>query len=180
MSTNRNILQKISNQELENYVLPDSKSVPEDIIAYDILQSRGWKFSHKETKRIDQILAEKKRTEAAVHPMYIKAANILYLTGAMAIANIIWTYELFNNLFAILIAVTTLAFIFIMGYLASKGTDWVKYVLLVTLILESIGFPKILSTLQTDPVLAIINILQNIAQAYIIFLLFKVPKVYNP
>jgi hypothetical protein len=92
MSTNRNTLQKMSNQELENYVLPDSKSVPEDIIlAYDILQSRGKKFSYEETERINQILAEKKNTEAAVHPMYIKAANILYLTGAMAIANIIWT-----------------------------------------------------------------------------------------
>lgn len=66
MSTNRNILQKMSNQELENYVLPDSKPVPEDIIlAYDILQSRGRKFSHEETKRINQILAEKKRTQAA-------------------------------------------------------------------------------------------------------------------
>lgn len=106
--------------------------------------------------------------------MYIKAANILYLTGAMA--NIIWTYELFNNLFAILIAVTTLAFIFIMGYLSSKGTDWVKYVLLITLILGSIGFPKILSTLQTDPVLAIINILQSIAQAYAIFYYLKFRK----
>jgi hypothetical protein len=110
--------------------------------------------------------------------MYIKAANILYLTGAMAVANIIWTYELFNNSFAILIGVTTLAFIFIMGYLASKGTDWVKYVLLITLILGFISFPRILSILQTDPVLAIINTLQSIAQAYAIFLLFKVPKVY--
>jgi hypothetical protein len=61
MSTNRNTLQKMSNQELENYVLPDSKSVPEDIIlAYDILQSRGRKFSHEETERINHILAEKK------------------------------------------------------------------------------------------------------------------------
>lgn len=53
MSTNRNILQKISNQELENYVLLDSKPVPEDVIlAYNILQSRGKNSAMKKQKEL--------------------------------------------------------------------------------------------------------------------------------
>jgi hypothetical protein len=178
MSINKNTLQKMSSPELEKYVQPDSKFVPEAIIfAYEILQSRGREFSTEEMVRINSLIStQKTSTKIIIHPNHTKAANVMYLSGALAAAGMIWSYEILNSIIAIFVAVTTLAFIFGMGYLISKGTDWVKYLLLILFVLGLIGLPEIALNIKTNPVQSIIYFVQSVLQAYAIILLFKVPK----
>lgn len=46
MDTKKNVLEKMSSQELEKYINPNSKFVPQAVqYAYEILQSRGRKFT---------------------------------------------------------------------------------------------------------------------------------------
>lgn len=178
MNTNRNILEKMSSDELERYIKPESRFVPEAIkYAYEILESRGRTFSIEEKERINSLISSiKKDTEPIIHPNHAKAANLMYLAGALGIGNIIWSYESFNSGSSIIIAVITLVFIFGMGYLAGKGTDWVKYFLLVSFLIGLLGLPSILINLVHDPVLGILNIVQTILQIWVIVLLFKIPK----
>ena len=77
----------------------------------------------------------------------------------------------------IFIALISLAFVFGIGYLVSKGTEWIKYVLLVILILGLLGFPIVIANLKNEPVVGIINIVQTILQIWALVLLFKIPKL---
>lgn len=178
MSTKKNILEKMSSQELEQYVKPESRFVPESIqYAYEILQSRGRTFSAEEQARIKYATSRTQKQEVYLHPNHTKAANIMYLTGVLGIASMVWTYD--SSQPAVLyigIAVAIFAFIFGMGYLAGKGTEWVKYVLLATFLLGLIGFRTIYTNLLSDPVLGVLNIIQTILQVWTLILLFKVPK----
>ncbi|ASK30257.1 hypothetical protein CEY12_09075 [Chryseobacterium sp. T16E-39] len=177
MSVNKNVLEKMSSQELEKYIKPDTKFVPQAIqYAFEILESRGKEFSPEEIERRNSLLIEKEKTEPTIHANHIKAANLIYLSGALGVANVIWNYETINSGLAIFIAIITISFIFGIGYLAGKGTEWIKYLLMILLILGVVGFPSILITLKIDPVLGIINIIQTILQIWAAVLLFKVPK----
>ncbi|MCT2561479.1 hypothetical protein [Chryseobacterium herbae] len=178
MSTNKNILEKMSTQELEQYVKPESPFVPEAIKhAYEILQSRGKIFSPEEETRINSmVLKTQKEKEIIIHPNHTKAANIMYLSGVLSIASMIWAYEDFKTGLSIFIAVAILAFIFGMGYLAGKGAEWVKFVLLITFLIGLIGLPSIYFNFLSNPVLGVLSILQTILQVWAIVLLFKVPK----
>lgn len=179
MSTKKNILEKMSSQELEQYVKPESRFVSESIqYAYEILQSRGRTFSAEEHARIKSApSAVQKQKEVHLHPNHTKAANIMYLTGVLGIASMIWTYDSLQPVILSLgIAVAIFAFIFGMGYLAGKGKEWVKYVLLITFLLGLMGFRSIYTNLLSDPVLGVVNVLQTILQIWALILLFRVPK----
>ncbi|PQA90001.1 hypothetical protein B0A69_21510 [Chryseobacterium shigense] len=178
MSTNKNTLAKMSTQELEQYVKPESRFVPEAIqYAYEILQSRGKMFSPEEEARINSMVSKmQKEKEVIIHPHHTKAANIMYLSGVLSIATMIWTYEDFKTTLSLLIGVAILAFIFGMGYLAGKGTEWVKLVLLITFLLGLLGLPSIYLSLFTNPVVGILSSIQTILQVWVLVLLFKVKK----
>ncbi|UWX60870.1 hypothetical protein N0B40_01065 [Chryseobacterium oranimense] len=178
MSTNRNILEKMSDQELERYIKPESRFTPDAVkYASEILQSRGRVFSAEEKKWINSsISTTQSRKEIIIHPNHTKAANLMYLSGALSIGNMIWVYESLNSPSSIATAIAILAFIFGMGYLAGKGIDWVKYVLLITFLIGLIGIQSIYFNLLSDPVLGILNIAQTILQIWAIILLFQVPK----
>lgn len=115
-----------------------------------------------------------------IHPYYTKAAHIMYLSGALAIGGIIWTYENLHSGLAVFITAATLAFIFGMAYFAGKGAGWVKYVLMITFALGIFGIPSIFKTFSQDPVLGSLSILQTILQAWSIILLMRVPATKNP
>ncbi|MDQ0067467.1 hypothetical protein [Chryseobacterium lathyri] len=178
MSTNRNILEKMSDQELEQYINPESRFTPEAVkYASEILQSRGRIFSAEEEERISASISSiQNHKEAIIHPNHTKAANLMYLSGALGIGNMIWIYESLNSPSSITGAIATLAFIFGMGYLASKGTDWIKYVLLIIFLIGLIGIQSIYLNLLSDPVLGILSIAQTILQIWTIIVLFQVPK----
>ncbi|MCY0977427.1 hypothetical protein PGH12_00080 [Chryseobacterium wangxinyae] len=62
----RNVLSKLSNKELENYLNPENRFVPEAVqMASEILEERGRVFTEAEKINIQNIIQHKKETEAA-------------------------------------------------------------------------------------------------------------------
>ena len=61
----RNVLSKLSNKELENYLNPENRFVPEAVqMAFKILEERGRVFTEREKINIQNIIQHKKETEA--------------------------------------------------------------------------------------------------------------------
>ncbi len=178
MSVNKKILEEKSNQELEQYIKAGNRFVPEaNIYAYEILKSRGREFTNKETERILSLTNEKQTNEEVViHSNHKKSAELIYLSGALGIGNLIWKYDSLDSGIKIFIAIISVASVFGIGYLVSKGIEWIKYVLLVILILGLFGFPFMIANLKNDIVVGIINILQTVLQIWALVLLFKMSK----
>ena len=178
MNVDKKLLEKKSNQELEKYIEVGNKFVPETkLFAYEILKSRGREFSDEETDRIIPLMNENK--ENVIHPNHKKSAELLYLSGALGIANLIWSYETLNSGIKIFIALVSVACVFGIGYLVSKGTEWIKYFLLVILLLGLLGVSFIVANLKNEPVIGTINIIQTILQIWALILLFKIPKSHK-
>lgn len=178
MSVNRRLLEQKSNQELEKYVKTGNRFVPEaSLYAYEILKSRGREFTDEEDQLIKSLINRSNKKEITItHPNHKKSADLIYLSGALGIGNLIWTYQILDSGMKIFIALISLAFVFGIGYLVSKGTEWIKYVLLVILILGLLGFPFIIANIQNKPIFGIINIVQTVLQICALVLLFKIPK----
>jgi len=179
MSVNKRLLEQKSNQELEKYIDIGNRFVPQaNLYAYEILKSRGREFTEEETERIMSLTDENnKSNEIVIHKNHKKSADLIYLSGAFGIGNLILTYETLDNGMKFFIALFSLAFVFGIGYLVGKGTEWIKYVLLVILILGLLGFPFIIANLKNEPVVGIINIVQTVLQIWALVLLFKIPKL---
>lgn len=177
MNTKKNVLEKMSDRELEQYIKPDSKFVPEAIqYAFEILQSRGRTFTNEEKDRINSLVSKVEPNDTIIHPHYTKAAHFIYLSGATGIAGLIWTSEQLNSGLAIFISVAVIAFVFGIGYMIGKGNIVAKYLFIILFAIGLLGMPTIITHLRTDPILATINVLQLILQTWAVVLLLKIPK----
>lgn len=178
MSVNKGVLEKKSDQELVQYILPQSTFVDEaKMYAFDILKSRGYEFSPEEIERNQKLINTKtERKNEIIHPNYKRSAELIYLSGALGIGNVIWQYETLDSGMKIFIFIVSLGFVFGIGYLISKGNEWIKYVLLVLFALGLISIIFVIANLANDPVSGIINITQTILQIWALVLLFKVPN----
>lgn len=64
---NKNVINKLSDRELEKYIAPDSRSVSDAVkYAFEILQERGRTFTLSETELIEALIAKKKENEKVV------------------------------------------------------------------------------------------------------------------
>ena len=60
----KSVLEKLPNKELEKFILPDSRKVPEAIkLAYEILLERGREFSDEEKERVEAFIDGKVQEE---------------------------------------------------------------------------------------------------------------------
>lgn len=65
---NKNVLRKLSDQELEGYLKEGNRFVPEAVqIAFEILEERGRTFSEIEKTAVQQLIQHKKEEEEAKH-----------------------------------------------------------------------------------------------------------------
>lgn len=178
MDTKKNVLEKMSDRELEEYIKPDSKFVPQAIqYAYEILQSRGRVFTDEEQNHINSLVSTVGNNESIIiHPNHTKASSLIYLSGALGIASLIWSLNLLNSGFETVISVAVIAFIFGTGYMIGKGNEIAKYLFIFLFALGIIGIPAIGLHLLTDPILGTMNILQLILQTWAFVLLLKIPK----
>ncbi|VEH22048.1 Uncharacterised protein [Chryseobacterium nakagawai] len=178
MDTKKNVLEKMSDRELEQYIKPDSKFVPQAIqYAYEILQSRGRTFTNEEQDHINSLISTVGSNEPVIiHPNHIKASNLIYLSGAIGIAGLIWTSEQLNSGLAIFISIAVIAFVFGTGYMIGKGNAVAKYLFIFLFVIGILGIPVIITHLSTEPILGIINIFQLIFQTWAVVLLLKIPK----
>lgn len=117
--------------------------------------------------------------ESQIHSNYRKAADLIYLSGALGIGYLIWMSDTLDNGLKIFVALISVGFVFVVGYFINKGTEWIKYLLAVILFFGIVGIPFIVKNLGNDIVLGIINIVQTILQVWAVILLFKIPKIEN-
>lgn len=111
MSVNKRLLEKKSDQELEKYIEEGNRFVSEaNIFAYEILKSRGREFTDEETQRIMSLKSNDQ--DIIIHPNHKNSAELMYISGALGIGNIIWKYETLDSGFKIFIAVISVAFVF--------------------------------------------------------------------
>ena len=178
MNVKKSILETKSNRELEEYIKEGNKFVPEaNILAFEILKSRGREFTELETQTIMSLVSEKNKVkETVIHPNHKKAANLIYLSAVLGIINAILSSETFNNSFDIIVAIITFGIIIGIGYLVSKGNDWIKYILLVFMIIGLFAIPIVIMNIINNPIIGIINIIQTALQIFAVVLLFKIPK----
>lgn len=65
---NKNVLRKLSNQELEAYLKEGNRFVPEAVqFAFEILEERGRVFNEQEKTAVQQLIQNKKEEEQAKH-----------------------------------------------------------------------------------------------------------------
>jgi len=66
----RKVLEKLSDYELEKYIKPESRFVPESIqYAFDILKERGRIFTETESEQIQSLIESKKALEVKSEPI---------------------------------------------------------------------------------------------------------------
>lgn len=179
MNVKKEVLESKTDKELEKYLIEGNQFVHEaNKLAFEILKSRGRTFTDEETEKITLMITEKsKKEQIVIHENYKKSANVFYIAAALGIINMFISPELLNSNRNIFTSIFTLAFLFGIGLLISKGIDWMKYVLLALLIFGLFALPLILLNIINSPILGIINIIQTVLQVYSLVLLFKIPKV---
>ena len=178
MSVDKKILQQKTNQELELYLEPNTKFVSRSIeYAFDILKSRGRQFTTQDEQNFAQLLESKKREEEIfIHPNHIKAGYLVYLSGAIGLAIFIWKFDQLPHPAYNIFPFVILCLIFAMGYLIKRGTDWLKYVLLLFVFVGTMAIPMTVMNLVKDPILAVANIVQGLLQIAAVILMFLIPS----
>jgi len=178
MGVKKSELEKLSDKELEKYIVDGNKFVKEaNIYAYQILKSRGREFNEIETKRILSLIEDNSKiNEIDIHQEYKRAAALIYSSVIFGVFNVFLNSETLKSSVGIILGLITLLIFIAIGYLISKGIDWIKYVLLVLIILGAIGLPFIIMNLIYDPVNGIVNLVQTILQISALVILFKIPK----
>jgi hypothetical protein len=114
-----------------------------------------------------------------IHQNFIKSSNLIFGTVGLGLINFLFVSELLTNTQNIITAILTLMIIAGIGYLVRKGRNWIKFVLLVFMILGLIGVPFTINNIVQRPVVGLINIAQTIMQLWATVLLFKVPKIVD-
>ncbi|MBA5791984.1 hypothetical protein H1R17_03645 [Flavobacterium sp. xlx-214] len=178
MSVRKSVLETKTNTELEEYIKKGNRFVPEaSLYAFEILKTRGRVFTEEEAQSILLLVDNKnKASEVIIHPNHTKAAQLMYISAALGIINMILSPDILSNFFGIFIAFLVLAIIVAMGYLVSKGYDWMKYVLLIFMIFGLITLPIMIINITQNPIITVVNIIQTILQIYALMLLFKIPN----
>jgi hypothetical protein len=179
MTVNKRILEQKTNQELEDYIKPESKFIDlAKIYAFEILQTRGRLLNDEETKTYNELIANEKNNEIVeIHPNYKKATLFINISALIGIGNIIWDYENFNTTFSIVIAIFIIGSLFLIGYFIEKGNEIAKYLFIILFILGlvSISIPSLFINFLFNPVLGTLNLLQTIMQFCALVLLIGIP-----
>ena len=171
MRVNKNLLLQKSNEELEKYLLPNKGYVPDAIeYATEILKSRGYEFSEEQSSYIQNALTPKEKKP--VNSDYILASNLIFISAGLGGANFlnlaatVSDFSIFTGLFSLLIIAG-------IGVLARAGTIWLKYVLLVFILVGLLALPLMSPFYLANPMIGAINFIQTILQALSVFFLFR-------
>jgi VIT1/CCC1 family predicted Fe2+/Mn2+ transporter len=133
----RKVIEKLSDDELEKYIKPESRFVPESIqYAYDILKERGRKFTEIESEEINNLIESKKASEIKSEPIKNNGWDKNITENESAIK--LYTYKLIW-IFSVLFGVIFGTFLQIFNYFKTKNYK----ALIVTLI-----FGVLYTTLQ--------------------------------
>lgn len=111
-----------------------------------------------------------------VHQNYIESSNFMLLSMGLGILNFFFLPNTFLSGFVITTGIFTLIFLAGLAILIRRGSSWIKYLLLVLMIIGLVGIPTIIKNLEQYPAVGAINIIQTALQFWALVLLFKVPN----
>jgi hypothetical protein len=115
-----------------------------------------------------------------IHSNFIKSSNLIFGTAGLGLLNFFFTSDTLNSGKNIAIAIFTLLFIAVLGFLVRQGKNWVKYLLLILTVLGLFGIPVIIINIISEKLIAgVITIAQTIMQIWAVILLFKMPRATN-
>jgi hypothetical protein len=178
MSVKKSVLKQKSNLQLEEYIKPESRFIPEaSKFAFEILKSRGRNFSEEEMEQINSLIEKKEeKKEIVIHENNIKASNLMFLSAVLGLINFSLSDEITikNGISA---TIMSLSFLIFLALLIRRGYNGVKYILTALFILGLVFYiPYLGYDLQNFPLNGIISICQSIAQISAVVLLFLIPK----
>ena len=135
MDVNKTVLEKMSSKELETYIKPESRFVPEAIeYAFEILKARGYEFSEADLERWNALKQKKVQSLQEAGSDYKKTINSCLWYVSLVLGFII----VFGPFFGIFLKIFVFLILSGIGYLIRKGYNWVKYVLLAVTIFEAL------------------------------------------
>ncbi|MET0945181.1 MAG: hypothetical protein ABWY22_07220, partial [Flavobacterium sp.] len=115
MSVKKSILEQKSNLQLEEYIKPGSRFVPQAIkFAFEILKSRGRDFSEEEMEEINSLIEKKEeKREVVIHKNNIKASNLMFLSAVLGLINFSLSDEITikNGISATIMSLSFLVFL---------------------------------------------------------------------
>ncbi|MBC8006142.1 MAG: hypothetical protein H7X84_11760 [Verrucomicrobia bacterium] len=112
-----------------------------------------------------------------LHPNYIKAARLLFLSGGISILNALFTSDI-TSVYSHESSVVMLAsvVIFVFAWYVRRGHGWLKYVLLALVLVGLFSIQATVDEVKQNPVGGMINIATSIMQVWAVVLLFMIPK----
>lgn len=111
-----------------------------------------------------------------LHSNFIKSSNLIFATVGLGIINFFFPGDILSNGANIATAIFTLLFICGLAILVRQGYAWVKYLLLVLIILGIVAIALIPSNPTQNSVVTIVNIAQTVLQVWATVILFLIPK----
>lgn len=99
------------------------------------------------------------------------SAYLLIFSAFLGVLNVILSPDL-NDIKEYLISLIVFCVISIFAVLVYKKINWIKYVLLVLVVLGIFNIPYIINDLKHYPINGIINIVQSLAQLWAVIILF--------
>jgi len=181
MSVKKSVLEQKTSIQLEEYIKPESRFVPQAVkFAFEILKSRGRDFSEDETEIINSLINKKEeKVKIVIHENNIKSSNLMFLSAFLGLLNFLLSGDAMIKA-GIRSAIFSLIFIIFLSVLIRKGYNTLKYILLGLLLLGSIfSIPYMIYDLNNFPINGIISVCQYIVQIASVILLFLIPKQFS-
>lgn len=180
MAVKKSVLEQKTNNELEQYIKPETRFVPQATkFAFEILKTRGRIFSQEEIDSINKLITKTEEKKVRpIHENHIKASNFIFISLALGMVNFVLALKYYRNesIFSVLIA---FLFVGLLAYLIRQGRD-LKILLLVLFVL---GFLRSIQTLISDftyyPLNGLLSLGQQILQLMAIIFLFMIPKKFE-
>jgi lysylphosphatidylglycerol synthetase-like protein (DUF2156 family) len=111
--------------------------------------------------------------KATTNHNYIKSSNLIFLSAILGAINLLLLPGLFSSKTAIIVGFFTLIFLIFLGIMIRLGISWIKYLLLILVLLGLTSFPLIIRNFLTRPLNGTFNIVQSIIQFYAVVILFQ-------
>jgi hypothetical protein len=109
------------------------------------------------------------------HPDFIKSSNLIFMSIGIGLINFLYVYNVFIDVKNIVIIALTYLLLAVIGYLVRQGKVWIKYLLLIIIVLGVSEAPVIIQNLFEKPLLGVLIIPQTVLQVWALIMLFKLP-----
>jgi hypothetical protein len=104
---------------------------------------------------------------------YIKSSNLIFISAVLGAINLLLLPGLLLSKAAIIVGLFTLFFLIALGIMIRLGISWIKYLLLILVLLGLTSLPLIIRNFLTRPLNGTFTIVQSIIQIYAVVLLFQ-------